>query len=242
MSGTSLALTPPDSVITQLGPSSSFIGSFEVNNATLFVVRSFIGVIILGSALNDPPSVAPDDKHITTSINIVGQISGNPGGAGDYTLGIAGYVESAFDIPLVTIPPPVLSSGWDVYADTSGNIATVTSLAAQLQDVACACRLFLGELWYDTTQGLPYLGQILGRASVATPPLSFISAQIIKAGLTVPGVTRIVPVLSLLSPPSRELTGTVGVVNQQGQTGTLQVGGGNNLPWYVSSVSPQTPN
>jgi hypothetical protein len=47
-------------------------------------------------------------------------------------------------------------------------------------------RVNLGELWYDTTQGVAYTGQILGKV----PNLQFIKSQIEKAALTVPGVVK----------------------------------------------------
>lgn len=136
----------------------------------------------------------------------------------------------------LALTPATSTGGWDIHADASGNIATISGIEAQVQDVACACRLFLGELWYDTTQGIPYINDVLGRP--APPPLSFISAVLIRAGLTVPGVASITPDLTLTN---RLLTGSITVTNQQGQTGTLQVGGGD-IPWYVNAVSSDTPD
>jgi hypothetical protein len=77
-----------------------------------------------------------------------------------------------------------LTDKWDLTLDASGNIATVTGDEALAQDVACACRLFAGELWYDTGKGVPYLENILGRSISA----AFFKAKLIEAALTVPGV------------------------------------------------------
>lgn len=223
---TSLALTPPvPSVSTD--PPATFIGG--VKYGSLFATSGLVGTIELGSVLSDP------NGFIQTQMVVATQFSGAPGGLGSYGLTISGSYSNFFSQPIVATPPPAVSSGWDLYVDTSGNLATVTDLAAQLQDVAAACRLFLGELWYDTTQGIPYLPNVLGRAP---PPLSFLSAQLQKAGLTVPGVAAITPRLFLRN---RDLTGTLGVTNQQGQTGTLAVGGGGTVPWYVTAVSIQEP-
>ena len=52
------------------------------------------------------------------------------------------------------------------------------------QDVATACRLIKGELWYDTTKGIPYFDTILGHK----PAASYLSAALSAAALTVPGV------------------------------------------------------
>jgi hypothetical protein len=41
-------------------------------------------------------------------------------------------------------------------ADSSGNIALADPDLSVAQDVACSILLFKGELYYDTTQGVPY--------------------------------------------------------------------------------------
>lgn len=74
--------------------------------------------------------------------------------------------------------------GWDLTVDVDGNIAVASDPYAKAQDVACACRLFQGDLYYDTTQGVPYW-QILGKL----PPIQFIKNAYTIAALTVPGIT-----------------------------------------------------
>ena len=73
---------------------------------------------------------------------------------------------------------------WDLTVDNVGNIATVAPPYAVAQDVASACRLFRGELWYDTTKGVPYFETILGKK----PPPGLIKSAIEAAARTVPGV------------------------------------------------------
>lgn len=83
---------------------------------------------------------------------------------------------------------------WDLTLDAGGNIALASgkyprdpakSAAYGLaQDVACQCRLFLGELYYDTTQGVPYWQQLLGYI----PNVSLINAKFIEAAFQVQGV------------------------------------------------------
>ena len=51
---------------------------------------------------------------------------------------------------------------WDITLDDSGNLAQTENPYAVAQDVACACKTFLGEAWYDTTLGIPYYQRILG--------------------------------------------------------------------------------
>lgn len=94
---------------------------------------------------------------------------------------------------------------WDLCLDASGDIALATVPYAAAQDVASAIRLFFGELWYDTTKGIPYFGQILGRF----PPPPLIKAQLIRAALTVPGVTGAQCFLSAIV--GRNLSGQVAI-------------------------------
>jgi hypothetical protein len=78
----------------------------------------------------------------------------------------------------------LLDTGWDLSVNTLGNIAMTTGNYAMAQDVASACRLFYGELWYNNTTGVPYFEDILGES----PPRSLIRSHLKKAALTVPGV------------------------------------------------------
>lgn len=73
---------------------------------------------------------------------------------------------------------------WDLLVDVSGNIAVAQAPYALAQDAASAIRLFLGEDYYDTTQGIPYWQQILGHWPPVRVMKSFFNAQ----AMTVPGV------------------------------------------------------
>ncbi|WP_211629339.1 hypothetical protein, partial [Paraburkholderia nemoris] len=80
------------------------------------------------------------------------------------------------------------------------------------QDVASAIRTFRGECWYDTTLGLPYWQNILGKL----PTVSFIQSEIVRAALTVPNVTAATG--TSLAFDNRQLSGTVEVADANGQT------------------------
>jgi len=99
---------------------------------------------------------------------------------------------------------------WDLVIDAAGNIAMATQPYSIAQDVASACRLFSGELWYDTAKGVPYFEQILGE----NPPLSLIKAEIVKAALTVPNVVSAQCFISAFD--GRSITGQVQVVDTFG--------------------------
>ena len=118
------------------------------------------------------------------------------------------------------------SDTWDLVVSLDANIATVNDVEGmqQSQDAASACRLFLDELWFDTTQGVPYWQQMLGKL----PPISLIESNYATAAETVTNVKAAsVTVTSLQNQPPnsalrfhqhRTVTGTVTV------TGTTSTG------------------
>ena len=101
---------------------------------------------------------------------------------------------------------------WDLVLDANGNIAVATEPYAIAQDVACACRLFLGELWYDASQGIPYFSQTLGQQ----PPLAAVRAQLVAAALTVTGVVSAQVVITQFL--NRTITGRVQFLDTVGAT------------------------
>lgn len=96
-------------------------------------------------------------------------------------------------------------TAWDLVLDSAGNIALAAEPYSVAQDVASAVRVFAGELWYDTTQGVPYWEQILGKR----PALSLVKAAVVKAALTVPDVVSARCLIASFK--GRELTGQVQV-------------------------------
>jgi hypothetical protein len=101
---------------------------------------------------------------------------------------------------------------WDLVLDANGNIAIASDPYSLAQDAASAIRLFIGELWYDTSQGVPYWQDILGKA----PPLSLVRSLFITAALTVPGVASAKVFFSSFS--QRSLSGQVQITSSNGQT------------------------
>ena|SRR5271166_1811059 len=99
-------------------------------------------------------------------------------------------------------------SAWDLVLDVDGNIAVASDPYSQAQDAASACRLFKGELWYDTTQGIDFFGTILGQL----PSLNLMKKAFVNAALTVPGVVRAQAFLSAIG-KNRVLSGQVQIVN-----------------------------
>lgn len=101
---------------------------------------------------------------------------------------------------------------WDLAADASGNIAVATEPYAQAQDAASAIKLFQGELYFDTTKGIPYFSQILGQA----PPISLMKAYFNQQALTVPGI--VTSQCFITSWTDRAIRGQVQIKNESGVT------------------------
>ncbi len=122
---------------------------------------------------------------------------------------------------------------WDLTVDAAGNIAMATNGYAIAQDVACACRLFAGELLLDSSQGLPYFEQILGHL----PPAQFLKARFIAAAKTVPEVANVECFLSF-DVRTRVLTAQLQITTTAGEA--LVTGGAvqGTVPWYINAASP----
>lgn len=103
-------------------------------------------------------------------------------------------------------------TNWDLVLDTGGNIAVASDPYSVAQDVASAVKLFQGDYWYNTTLGVPYFQQILGKL----PPANLIKTLIANAAATVPGCTN--PVVYLNALNNRSLSGQVQFTDSNGQT------------------------
>jgi hypothetical protein len=99
---------------------------------------------------------------------------------------------------------------WDLVVDSAANIATASPPYALAQDVASAARLFLAELWYDTSKGIPYFENVLGHL----PPPSLITGYIENAALTVPGVVSAKCTITSLE--NRQVKGQVQFIDETG--------------------------
>lgn len=99
---------------------------------------------------------------------------------------------------------------WDLCVDASGNIAAATESYSTLQDVASACRLFPGELWYGGTDGIFYFEQILGRYQ----PIQILKDQLVRAALAVPGV--LAATVFLTAVVGRAISGQIQVTTRAG--------------------------
>ena len=106
---------------------------------------------------------------------------------------------------------------WDLVLDANGNLAVASDPYSVAQDVASAARTYLGEVYYDTTLGVPYSQLILGKF----PPLQLVRQFLVEAALTVPGVTD--PVVFISSFTDRGLSGQVRFTDPSGGVLTADV-------------------
>lgn len=113
---------------------------------------------------------------------------------------------------------------WDLMLDASGNIAVQSGAAALAQDAASAIKTFLGECYWDTTVGVPWSQQILGRR----PNLALFKQQLTDAALTVPDVASAAVYISSFN--NRVVSGQVQVISST----TGQIGVAN-----FSVINPQ---
>lgn len=104
---------------------------------------------------------------------------------------------------------------WDLCKDANGNIAMAKPPYALAQDVASAIKTWLGEVWFDTTLGVPYKQQILGK----TPPVTLFQQFMVDAALTVPGVVKANCVISSFE--DRTVTGQVQFTDTSGATNSV---------------------
>lgn len=103
-------------------------------------------------------------------------------------------------------------TGWDLATDAAGNWAVATEPYSQIQDAASAVRVFSQECYYDTSLGVPYFSQVLGRYQ----PTQILRARAQQAALTVPGVTAATALL--VTNPNREMTGQIQIKSEAGSS------------------------
>lgn len=104
---------------------------------------------------------------------------------------------------------------WDMVKNAAGNIAMASNPYALAQDAACAIKLFIGELWYNTDKGVPYWENILGSSP---PPISLMKAKFESAAMTVPGVVQAKCFINSFT--NRKIRGQVQVTDTLGNIST----------------------
>lgn len=107
---------------------------------------------------------------------------------------------------------------WDLLLDANGNIAIASGSYAIAQDISSAVRAFEGEVYYDTSAGLPYRQKILGRGQ----SLALFQADAASEALTVPEVASARCVVGNLT-VARQVTGAVLFTTTSGESGNVGI-------------------
>jgi hypothetical protein len=105
----------------------------------------------------------------------------------------------------------LLSDGWDIGLDESGDIATVTGPYAIAQNVANAVRLFTDDAYFDADKGIPHFEVELGHL----PPMSVLRTRILAATLAVEGVSD--ATVEFTSYTDRLLSGEILITTTDGE-------------------------
>lgn len=105
---------------------------------------------------------------------------------------------------------------FDLCLDAFGNIAVASAPYSIAQDVATQLSTFLGECWYDTSQGVPYWQKIFGQ----NPPASYVVSVLEEQALQVPDVATAKATLFGLN-NARGLIGQILITDTDGNTSTI---------------------
>lgn len=103
----------------------------------------------------------------------------------------------------------------DLVSDASGNIAMAQPPYALAQDVSSAILTFEGEVFYDTSQGIPYFDEVLGHL----PPAALLTQLQSNQALTVPGVVTAQTVISSFT--DGDVSGQVQFTDEDGGTNVV---------------------
>ena len=112
----------------------------------------------------------------------------------------------------------LMPNSWDLTLDASGNIAIASSTYQQAQDIASECRVFVKDMYFSQSEGIPYLEDILGKGRY---PLSLYRRHLHERALLVPGVESANVKLAL--PNGRNLVGAIEFTNNKGKTGVVNL-------------------
>lgn len=98
---------------------------------------------------------------------------------------------------------------WDLALDNDGNIAIATQTYQQAQDICSACRTMIKDMYYQQSEGIPYLEKILGQHTYS---LSLYRQQLHDCAMLVDGVISANVDLIL---EGRKLSGTIKFTNEE---------------------------
>lgn len=104
-----------------------------------------------------------------------------------------------------------LTSDWDLMLDDMGNLATISGGIETAQAVATSCRVWRGEMIYDTTRGVPYKSEVFG----VVPNFSMIETYLENEAKRIENVNSIT--VNMDSFNNRRLTPDIQVTLKSGE-------------------------
>jgi hypothetical protein len=101
---------------------------------------------------------------------------------------------------------------WDLTLDGNGDLAIASGSYAVAQDVASSCLVFFGECYYDTTLGIPWKDNVLGKK----PSPSYIAQKMQDEALKLPVVDRAIANV-FFDKNTKQTRGTIRVTDTTGE-------------------------
>lgn len=65
----------------------------------------------------------------------------------------------------------LLNKKWDITLDSNNNLAFVDNDYAIAQNVACACRAFVSDMYFNQSEGIPHFSTDISNKSTVNPTL-----------------------------------------------------------------------
>lgn len=65
----------------------------------------------------------------------------------------------------------LLNKKWDIALDSNKNLAFVDNDYAIAQNVACACRAFVNDMYFNQSEGIPHFSADISNKSTVNPTL-----------------------------------------------------------------------
>lgn len=110
------------------------------------------------------------------------------------------------------------TSTWDLELDGDGNIAITDGSYSVAQDAASSCLVFLGECYYDSTLGIPWKTNVLGKR----PTAGFIQQKIQAEVRKLPVVDQALASV-FFDKTTRSMRGTIRVTDVDGNVSQVNL-------------------
>ena len=115
---------------------------------------------------------------------------------------------------------PELTADWDLQLGSDGSLKMLSGSAGIAQNVACACRCFMGGCYFYQDYGIAWFNDALAQKFQRT----LIASRIMEKALAVQGVTAVNSVtIDGLDSETRIVTGEVNLETEEGENVAAQL-------------------